>query len=121
MSPRDDVVPPYTDESANLSSIFAIQLAEERPDAKITGLDISSEQYPPAWTVPANVSFDLWNFFDSVPDKYVGRFDVVHVRLIVGAMIKKDKDPVVKNLVKLLSKSNPSPQSKQTRDSANYA
>lgn len=94
---------------ANLPRIFAIQLAEERPDAKITGLDISDEQYPPAWTVPTNVSLDVWNFFDAVPDKYVGRFDVVHVRLIVGALIKKDKRPVVKNLVKLLSKFPPSP------------
>lgn len=54
----------------------------------------------------------MWNFFDPVPDKYVGRFDVVHVRLIVGAVIKKDKDPVVKNLVKLLSKFSLCPHSR---------
>jgi len=85
-------------------SIFALELAEERPDATIIALDIASDQFPPARICPSNVKFGTWNIFDPVPDEYISRFDVVHLRLIVAATINKDKFVVINNLMKLLSK-----------------
>ncbi|KAK5197991.1 hypothetical protein LTR47_000221 [Exophiala xenobiotica] len=66
--------------------IWASELAIVYPHAHIVGLDMSDQQYPPAWTHPANLSFDMYNVLEPPPDKFRGIFDIVHVRLIAGGM-----------------------------------
>lgn len=90
----------------NNFSIFALEVAQQFPAAKVTGLDISPANYPSDWTWPENVSFGLWNVFTPPPEQYCNRFDVVHVRLLTGAAIGKDKHYLLRNLIKLLSESS---------------
>jgi hypothetical protein len=82
---------------------MALMFAKQYPNAHVTALDISADQYPPVWSRPRNTTFGLWNIFDDVPEIYVGRFDVVHVRAIAGPLIGKDKGPVVDRFARMLS------------------
>ena len=87
-----------------LPRVVGLSLAHEYPHAKVLALDISAEQYPPAWTRPANMEFGLWNFFDPLPDELAGRFDVVHIRAICAPLVNGGRDAVIKKLVQMLSK-----------------
>jgi hypothetical protein len=42
--------------------IWASEVAIDYPHAHIVGLDMSDQQYSPAWTHPANLSFDMYNY-----------------------------------------------------------
>lgn len=84
------------------NGIWAMEIAHEYPQARITAIDISPLQFPPAYTCPENVSLENHDIFQPMPDKYVGRFDVVHVRLIVGAVYSQDKAWVIENLLRLV-------------------
>ncbi|KAJ9645395.1 hypothetical protein H2204_000974 [Knufia peltigerae] len=68
------------------NGIWASELAEQHPNANIVGLDISDRQYPPAWTCPENISFDLYNCLEPPPDKFVGTFDIIHIRFLAGGL-----------------------------------
>jgi hypothetical protein len=89
-----------------LCRIWASELAIVYPHAHIVGLDMSDQQYPPAWTHPANLSFDMYNVLEPPPDKFRGMFDIVHVRLIAGGMRSEaDFERAVGHLGELLSMS----------------
>lgn len=84
------------------NGVWAINISKEYPDAEVIGLDISSKQFPPAFTLPKNVSFDIYNIFDPVPEQYRNCFDLIHIRLIVGAIYSSDKDALLSNLKSML-------------------
>ena len=86
--------------------MWSLQLVQERPDVNVTALDLSEALFPPDYTVPSNVTFRLWNIFDPVPAEYRGRFDVVHLRLILAASWQKDIGLVVDHMMEMLSKSH---------------
>ncbi len=105
---RECVSPlPYNIEKATALKqlrVVGLSLAHEYPRARVLALDISAEQYPPAWTRPANIEFGLWNFFNPLPPELVGRFDVVHIRAICAPLINGGRDAVIKKLIQMLSK-----------------
>ncbi|ETI21491.1 hypothetical protein G647_07838 [Cladophialophora carrionii CBS 160.54] len=82
--------------------IVGLTLAHEHPRAKVVALDVSTEQYPPVWTRPENIDFGIWNFFDPLPEEFVGRFDVVHVRAICAPLMAGGREAVIKKLVQML-------------------
>ena len=92
------------------NGIWAIELAEALSKssfahpAEILGLDISSRQFPNKLTWPFNVSFDTWDIFTDIPEQYLGRFDVVHVRFIIPILWQDDERPtkVLQQLQRLL-------------------
>jgi hypothetical protein len=54
--------------------------------------------------MPNNLSFDTYNVLQPAPDKYVGYFDIVHIRLIVGGLKgPADFAMVIENVSKMLS------------------
>lgn len=69
---------------------------------QLTGFDISPLQYPSPATYPDNVHLELWNFYDPPPDKYLGYFDVLYVRLIFLALRNGNPQPVLENFKKML-------------------
>lgn len=75
------------------------------PASDLHGLDINLNQAPPSEWLPKNLKLHHWNLFEEVPPELVGKFDLVHVRLIT--VVIKDNDPtkVAQNLYKLLSQS----------------
>lgn len=65
------------------TGIWAFDVAQQFPNAKLTGLDISSNQFPAQWIWPSNVKLGLLDITKDIPEDYREAFDVVHVRLLL--------------------------------------
>jgi hypothetical protein len=86
--------------------LWAMQVAEQFPDAQVDASDISLGLVPPKPEHPDNFTVTKWSFFDPLPDEWVGAFDLVHVRLVVQVFGgHQDPRPVLKKFVSMLSKS----------------
>ncbi|KIV81627.1 hypothetical protein PV11_03798 [Exophiala sideris] len=73
------------------NGIWGAYAAVAYPEAQVIGLDISDQQFPPAWTWPKNLSLDICNILRPLPQKLVGYFDIVNVRLLApGLSGRKD-------------------------------
>ncbi len=81
---------------------FLCQLAESYPEATLQGFDISSDLFPAPETLPSNVKLGLMDVKQPPPSEEHGRYDVVHVRLLVAAMNPEDWEVAVRYLSKLL-------------------
>ena len=92
------------------NGIWALDLASSLPDdlkkkVQITCLDISDAQFPPRVMCPDNVTFGTHDVFDEVPEDYVGKFDLVAVRLLTPALFKPgSKELATRNLVKMVKR-----------------
>ena len=84
------------------TGIWLTEIARQLPTAYLYGLDISLAQAPPREWLPHNVVLRTWDIFDEVPEELLGRFDLVHVRLLVLVVQKGDPRPIIRNLFKLL-------------------
>ena len=73
--------------------------------SQLDGFDISPDHFPATEWLPSNVSLGLFDGFGEVPPQLIGVYDVVHIRTF--AVIVKSNDPtgLLKNLIKMLSKS----------------
>jgi hypothetical protein len=86
---------------------WLLDVAGEFQDAQFTGFDISSDQFPVPESLPAHVKFvGGFDIYEDVPEAYVGRFNVVHARLLFGAVRKNDPLPMLRNFIKMLSTSS---------------
>jgi SAM-dependent methyltransferase len=65
------------------------------------GLDISTAQFPPAISLAPNITLETYDMFQAPPEKYDSYFDVIHIRLVVGA-VRADPLPVIRNLLQML-------------------
>ena len=85
------------------NGIWAMEAASSFPKAHVTGLDVSAEQFPRKQTCPGNVTFATHNVFDDVPEEYLGKFDLVHVRFLLPGLYKPGSgDIAVRNLVRMV-------------------
>ncbi|ETI26888.1 hypothetical protein G647_09987 [Cladophialophora carrionii CBS 160.54] len=84
------------------NAIWAMDMALEYPQAHITGIDISPQQFPPRFTWPEKVTLEMQDIFQPMPERFIGRFDIVHCRLIMAAVYGQNKDWVMQNIVRLL-------------------
>lgn len=86
--------------------LWALQVAEtlDPHDTHFEASDISLDLCPGEGVLPSNIKLRQWDFFSPVPDEWLGKFDLVHVRLIVAAF-REGKDPkaVLEKLVSMLS------------------
>ena len=74
------------------------------PSTQIDGFDISAEHWPAKEWLPPNVSLRLFDAFENVPERLVGRYDIVHLRTFAIVVRNNDPTVVLKNLIKMLSK-----------------
>lgn len=87
-----------------LCRIWLVDLARYLPaSARIDGFDIDLTQCPPKEWLPPNVSVHNLDCLAPLPDRLVGRYDIVHIQLFHLAVHSNDPAPIIKNLVKLLS------------------
>ena len=88
-----------------LPSLWSLQVAEQLGSScQITASDINFSQCPPKELLPSNVKLQKWNVWDPLPEGWKGRFDLVHVRLIVGAFNDaKNSLQVLNKFVEMLS------------------
>lgn len=65
------------------TGIWPLEMAQQHPTYTIHGFDISSEQFLPQASLPANVTLGYGDFLAPMPEELQGRFDLVNVRLII--------------------------------------
>lgn len=88
------------------TSIWLLDIHSQLPSSTTTelvGFDTDATQVGHKAWLPENLSVRQWSVFDEVPKDLEGTFDIVNVRLIVF-VIEEDPVPVLRNLLKLLSK-----------------
>ena len=85
-------------------SIWLLEAAEDYPNAEaLEGLDIALHQAPPEHLLPDNVRFKYLDLQEELPSGFVGRYDLVHARFLLGLVKNNDPVPILQNLLKLLS------------------
>ncbi|KAJ5741106.1 hypothetical protein N7493_000978 [Penicillium malachiteum] len=69
---------------------------------QLHGFDISDIMFPNRAAMRANISLYKHNLLDAFPEKFIGMYDVVHVRLMIVALSFDQWEPAVRNLITLL-------------------
>lgn len=73
------------------------------PTVHLSGFDISAAQFPNRAWLPENISLATLDITAPIPEEYRGRFDIVHVGLLVMAVRNNDPAALIRGLVDLLS------------------
>ncbi|GAB7349491.1 hypothetical protein MBLNU459_g0202t1 [Dothideomycetes sp. NU459] len=88
------------------SAIWLLEVAETLPSptTRLSGFDISSQQYPPSTFLPSNVELGTFDMMDPAgpPAHLQGKFDIVHVRLLACIIRDNNVAPALSALIKLL-------------------
>lgn len=86
-------------------SCWLLGLAAEVPSNwALQGFDISALQFPASQYLPNNVSLGILDAFGDVPEELNAKFDVVHIRAFAAIVKGDDPGPLIKNLLKMLSR-----------------
>ena len=85
------------------TAIWLLHVARNLPpDTTIEGFDIDLTRAPAQDLLPDNVHLAQWDIFDNVPDGMVGRYDYVHVRLLILVIERRDIPDIIRKFRKLL-------------------
>ncbi|OJZ83591.1 hypothetical protein ASPFODRAFT_83056 [Aspergillus luchuensis CBS 106.47] len=69
---------------------------------QLDGLDVDLKNAPvPEWVTPS-ISLRHWNIFDEVPEDLRGKYDVVHLRLLVLVVQESNPLPIIDKVFQLL-------------------
>ena len=78
-------------------TIGSLALLHQYPHAHITASDVSLSQTPSREWLPPSMEVCEWDFYTPVPQQWVGRFDVVHIRLALLAIRSNDTSTVLES------------------------
>lgn len=84
------------------TSIWLLDIAKSLPNATLDGYDIDLSNTPATPWLPKNITLSNWSIFDPVPEHLVGKYDVVHLRLLILVVENSDPTPVIRNVARLL-------------------
>ncbi|KAJ5493302.1 hypothetical protein N7539_002048 [Penicillium diatomitis] len=84
------------------TGIWLINLSRELPTATLDGYDVDLSNSPPREWLPERLHLHHWDLFTPVPDHMVGKYDVVHLRLLILVVQNSDPTPVIQNVARLL-------------------
>ena len=70
---------------------------------QLDGFDISADQFPDEGWLPKNVTLNTLDCLAPVPDRLVGKYDVVHIGLVVMLVENENPVPLLNNVLKMLS------------------
>ncbi|KUJ18659.1 uncharacterized protein LY89DRAFT_683569 [Mollisia scopiformis] len=84
------------------TAMWPIDVARQFPDAQIHGFDNDIRQAPHRDWLPLNLSIRYWNIFEELPNDLVGKYDYVHVRLLVLVIQEGNPRSVLRKLWKML-------------------
>ena len=84
------------------TGMWLIDVARDMPTAQVDGFDIDLSQAPPQQWLPSSATLRYWNIFEDIPEEFVGKYDFVHVRLLVLVIEKGDPRSVLRNLLAML-------------------
>ncbi|KAI0593877.1 hypothetical protein F4775DRAFT_606957 [Biscogniauxia sp. FL1348] len=71
-------------------------------DVRLHGFDISADMYPHRSWLPRNLEFSASNLLLDPAPEFLGKFDIVHVRLILSVVGSGSPRPVINHIKKLL-------------------
>lgn len=60
-------------------------------------------QAPPKHLLPDNVRFKHLDLQEELPSEFIGRYDLIHARFLLGLVKNNDPLPLLQNLLKMLS------------------
>lgn len=84
------------------TALWLIDVSREFPHCQLEGLEIDLTQAPhPGW-LPSNVNLRHWDLLADVPTGLEGKYDLVHVRLLVPILSGLDPMPVIRRLFQLV-------------------
>ncbi|KAM0148651.1 hypothetical protein ACHAPG_009887 [Botrytis cinerea] len=69
---------------------------------QLHGFDISDTTFPSRAAIPANITLYEHNLLDAFPEEFIGKYDVVNVRLMIVALSFNQWEPAVRTLITLL-------------------
>lgn len=81
---------------------FLLRVHPMHPGASLEGFDISSTFFPPENTLPPNTSLAVSDIKQPFPEEMHGKYDLVHARMLITAILPEEWGSVVRNLVTLL-------------------
>ena len=86
-------------------SCWLVDLARRSPSKwQFHGVDVAKVQSPAKEYLPKNVSLKVLDVLGRIPDELVEKFDVVHTRAFATIVKNSDPMPLLKNLVRMLSR-----------------
>ena len=91
--------------SINVGRIWLIDLSRSLPGAQLDGFDISSAHFPPQHELPQNVHLHTHDALQPVPERFLGKYDIVHVGRINLFVRNENPSPLLENFMATLSKS----------------
>ncbi|BCS17813.1 class I SAM-dependent methyltransferase [Aspergillus puulaauensis] len=84
------------------TGIWLQQLAKVLPPStRLDGFDLSDSMFSRD-NLPGNIKFHYQNFLQPFPEEVLGKYDLVHVRVMVLALSSDEWEPAVRNLMTLL-------------------
>ncbi|KAJ5986652.1 hypothetical protein N7451_011017 [Penicillium sp. IBT 35674x] len=85
------------------TGIWLRDLASVLPKTcRLDGFDLSDAMFPNKDELPVNIMFHHQDLLLPFPDEYLGKYDVVNVRVMVVALSSHEWEPAVRNLMTLL-------------------
>ncbi|GKZ29531.1 hypothetical protein AbraIFM66950_005368 [Aspergillus brasiliensis] len=85
------------------TAIWLIDVANELPGATtLDGLDVTLDMAPPAEWLPPNITLRQWNIYEDLPEELEGKFDLVHLRLLLPVIQNGDPSSVIQKIVRML-------------------
>lgn len=73
------------------SRIWSVEMAREFPHVEVLGLDVPQAIEHWKGEYPKNARFEATNFQFAMPEKYLNRFDIIHLRFIASAFSQFQK------------------------------
>ena len=88
---------------SNCPSVWPIDVVENSlDDTEVDGFDISGRFFPPFQWLPSKVKLHLHDIFEPFPEQFVGRFDMIHIRMFLNLSQERIRN-IVSNAMTLLS------------------
>lgn len=88
------------------TSIWALDVAKQYPNTTSHGFDISTEQYPHSHWIPRNVTLGTLDLLRPIPEHLRGKYDIVHVGVVVCIVENSHPSAFLDNILLLLSTIN---------------
>ncbi|MCJ1424137.1 hypothetical protein MMC29_002024 [Sticta canariensis] len=84
------------------TAIWLTGVVRELPNAQLDGFDVDLAPASTQQWLPSNVRLRHFDVFDDIPDDLQGKYEIVHVRLLLMDVKSSDPRPIIRDLVKLL-------------------
>lgn len=86
------------------TGIWLIETARSVPaSTQLDGFDISAAQFPDKGWLPQNVTLSILDSLAPLPKHLVGKYDIVHIGLVVMLIKGENPVPLLKNVMAMLS------------------